>query len=158
MINNKDFLWICLTLQHRNWYSCMQVEEQEKLLLHVKSLKSWPDKMKIVIARVQLGLVLCTYHKVKLSIVFSRYGHRFCWWRRRGAGWQIVITDLPSISAGGETTQAHQQRASMFRRSKAASRQHQLLTTGRAAREETRLGATVNDEQQNRPRKRQRWA
>ncbi len=69
---------------------------------------------------------------------------RFCWWRRRVAGWQIVITDLPSISAGGETTQAQgglssgretsrrrrdQQRASMFRRSKAASRQHQLSTT-----------------------------
>ncbi len=69
---------------------------------------------------------------------------RFCWWRRRGAGWQIVITDLPSTSAGGETTQAQgglssgrgtsrrrrdQQYASMFRRSKAASRQHQLLTT-----------------------------
>jgi hypothetical protein len=69
---------------------------------------------------------------------------RFCWWRRRGAGWQIVITDLPSISAGEKTTQAQgglssgrgtsrrrrdQQRASMFGRSKAASRQHQLLTT-----------------------------
>ena len=147
------------------------------------------------------------------------------------APWQIVITDLPSISAGGETTQAQggfssgqgtsrrrrdQQRASMFRRSKAASRQHQLLTTCvklkelckngklrttphstimeqlqnradrfrkqgqlrdeeleatisgesqeywllaiRAAREESRLRATVNDEQQSRPRKRQQRA
>ncbi len=156
---------------------------------------------------------------------------RFCWWRRRGAGWQIVITNLPSISAGGETTQAQgglssgqgtskrrrdQQRASMFRRSKAASRQQQLLTTCvklkelckngklqttphstimeqlqnradrfrkqgqlrdeelegttsgesqeywllaiRAAREESRLLATVNDEQQSRPRKRQQRA
>ncbi len=34
------FLWICLTLQHRSCYYCMQVEEQEKLLLHKKSLKS----------------------------------------------------------------------------------------------------------------------
>ncbi len=39
-MNNSEFLWICLTLQHRDWYYCMQVEEQEKLLLHVKSLKS----------------------------------------------------------------------------------------------------------------------
>jgi hypothetical protein len=50
----------------------MQVEEQEKLLLHVKSLKSWPDEMKIVVARVQLGLALFTYHKAKLSIVFFK--------------------------------------------------------------------------------------
>ncbi len=56
-------------------YSCMQVEEQEKHLLHVKSLKSWPGKMKFVVASVQPGWVLCTYHKVKLSIVFSRHGH-----------------------------------------------------------------------------------
>ncbi len=41
-----------------------------KVLLHVNSLKSWPDKMKFVSARVQPGLVLCTYHKAKLSIVF----------------------------------------------------------------------------------------
>ncbi len=41
-LNAEQFgiLLICLTLQHRNWYYCMQVEEQEKLLLHVKSLKS----------------------------------------------------------------------------------------------------------------------
>ena len=57
-------------------YSCMQVEEQEKLLLHVKSLKSWPDKMKFVVAHVQLGLALHTYHKAELSIVFSRHGHQ----------------------------------------------------------------------------------
>ncbi len=31
---------------------------------------------RIVIARVQPGLVLCTYHKAKLSIVFSRHGHQ----------------------------------------------------------------------------------
>ncbi len=43
------FLWICLTLQHRNWYSCMQLEEQEKLLLHIKSLKSWPGKMQFLL-------------------------------------------------------------------------------------------------------------
>jgi hypothetical protein len=54
----------------------MQVEEQEKLLLHVKSLKSWPGKMKFVIARVQTGWVLRTYYKVELSIVFSRHGHQ----------------------------------------------------------------------------------
>ncbi len=53
----------------------MQVEEQEKLLLHVKSLKSWPCEMKFVVARVQLGLALCTYHKAELSIVFLRHGH-----------------------------------------------------------------------------------
>ena len=47
-----------------------------KLLLHVKYLKSWPDKMKFVVARVQPGLALCTYHKAKLSIVFSRHGHQ----------------------------------------------------------------------------------
>ncbi len=49
----------------------MQVEEQEKLLLHVKSLKKWPGKMIFVIAHVQPGLALCTYHKVELSIVPS---------------------------------------------------------------------------------------
>ncbi len=47
-----------------------------KILLHVKSLKSWPGKMKFVIARVQPGLVLCTYHRAELSIVFSRHGHQ----------------------------------------------------------------------------------
>ncbi len=46
------------------------------LLLHVKSLKSWPDEMKFVLASVQPGLVLRTYHKAKLSIVFSRHGHQ----------------------------------------------------------------------------------
>ncbi len=56
--------------------NCMQVEEQEKLLLHVKSLKSWLSKMKFVIARVQPGLALHTYHKAKVSIVFSRHGHQ----------------------------------------------------------------------------------
>jgi hypothetical protein len=75
MMNKLEFLWICLTLQHKNWYSYMQVEEQEKLLLHVKSLKSWPGKMIFVVARVQPGWVLCTYHKVELSIMFSRHGH-----------------------------------------------------------------------------------
>ncbi len=40
MMNNLEFLWICFTLQHRNWYYCMQVEEQEKPLSHVQSLKS----------------------------------------------------------------------------------------------------------------------
>ncbi len=56
-LNDEQFkiLPICLTLQHRNWYSCMQVEEQEKLLLHVTSLKNWPEGMKFVIARVQPG-------------------------------------------------------------------------------------------------------
>jgi hypothetical protein len=54
----------------------MQVEEQEKLLLHGKSLKSWPDKMKFVIAHVQPGLALRTFHKAELSIVFSRHGHQ----------------------------------------------------------------------------------
>ncbi len=75
-MNNLEFLWICLTLQHRSWYYCMQVEEQEKLLLHVKSLKSWPGEMKFVIARVQPRLAHCTYHKAKLSIVFSKHGHQ----------------------------------------------------------------------------------
>jgi hypothetical protein len=75
-MNNLEFLWIFLTLQHRSWYYCMQLEEQEKLLLHVKSLKSWPGKMKFVVAHVQLGLVLCTYHRAKPSIVFSRHGHQ----------------------------------------------------------------------------------
>jgi hypothetical protein len=55
-----EFMWICLKLQHRSWYCCMQVEEQEILLLHVKSLKSWPVDMKVVVARVQPGLALCT--------------------------------------------------------------------------------------------------
>ncbi len=77
-LNDEQFgiLWTCLTLQHRSWYYCMQVEEQEKLLLHVKFLKSWPDEMKFVGARVQPGLALHTYHKGKLSIVFSRHGHQ----------------------------------------------------------------------------------
>jgi hypothetical protein len=77
-LNNKqfEFLWICLTLQHISLYYCMQVEEQEKLLLHVKSLKSWPGKMKFVIACVQPELAPCTYHKAKHSIVFSRHGHQ----------------------------------------------------------------------------------
>jgi hypothetical protein len=41
-LNDEQFgiFWICLTIQHRSWYYCMQVEEQEKLLLHVQSLKS----------------------------------------------------------------------------------------------------------------------
>jgi hypothetical protein len=47
-----------------------------KTFLHVKSLKSWPDEMKFVGARVQPGLALHTYHKAKLSIVFSRHGHQ----------------------------------------------------------------------------------
>ncbi len=47
-----------------------------KHLLHVKSLKSRPGKMNFVVARVQPGLALCTYHKAKLSIVFSRHGHQ----------------------------------------------------------------------------------
>jgi hypothetical protein len=47
-----------------------------KTFVHVKSLKSWPDKMEFVGARVQPGLALCTYHKAKLSIVFSRHGHQ----------------------------------------------------------------------------------
>ena len=54
----------------------MQVEEQEKLLLHVLSFESWPGKMKFVIALVQPGLALRTYHKVELSIVFSSHGHQ----------------------------------------------------------------------------------
>jgi hypothetical protein len=74
-LNDEQF-GICLTLQHRNRYSYMQVEEQEKLLLHVKSLKSWPSKMKFVIACVEPGLALCTYHNVKLFIAFSRHGHQ----------------------------------------------------------------------------------
>ena len=40
-----------------------------------KSLQSWPGKMKFVVARVQPGLALCTYHRAELSIVFSRHGH-----------------------------------------------------------------------------------
>ena len=48
----------------------------KKLLLHVKSLRSWAGKMKFVVARVQPGWVLRTYHKVELSIVFSRHGHQ----------------------------------------------------------------------------------
>jgi hypothetical protein len=55
---------------------CMQVEEQEKPLSHVKSLKSWLGAMKFVVARVQPGLVHCTYHKAKLSTVFSGHGHQ----------------------------------------------------------------------------------
>jgi hypothetical protein len=47
-----------------------------KPLLNVKSLKSWPDEMKFAVARVQPGLALHTYHKAKLSIVFSRHGHQ----------------------------------------------------------------------------------
>ena len=47
-----------------------------KTLLHVKSLKSLLEGMKFVVAHVQLGWVLRTYHKVELSIVFSRHGHR----------------------------------------------------------------------------------
>ncbi len=46
-----------------------------KTFLHVKSLKSWLEVMKFVVARVQLGWVLRTYHKVELSIVFLRHGH-----------------------------------------------------------------------------------
>ncbi len=67
MMSNLEFLWICLTIQHRSCYCCMQVEEQEKLLLHVKSLRSWPDKMKFVVARVQPGLALCTRCLPKFS-------------------------------------------------------------------------------------------
>ncbi len=56
MMSNSDFLWICLTIQHRSWYYCMQVEEQEKLLLHVKSLKSWPDEMKFAVFTCPTGV------------------------------------------------------------------------------------------------------
>ncbi len=35
MMNNLEFLWIYLTLQHRNWYYCTQAEEQKKHLSHV---------------------------------------------------------------------------------------------------------------------------
>ena len=31
-MNNLEFLWICLTLQHKNWYYCMQVKEQENFV------------------------------------------------------------------------------------------------------------------------------
>ncbi len=48
----------------------------KKLLLHVKSLRSWAGKMKFVVARVQPGLALSTYHRAKLSIVFSKHGHQ----------------------------------------------------------------------------------
>jgi hypothetical protein len=47
-----------------------------KPLSHVKSLKRWPCAMKFAIARVQRGLVHCTYHKAKLSTVFSIHGHK----------------------------------------------------------------------------------
>jgi hypothetical protein len=46
-----------------------------KTFSHVKSLKSWPGAMKFDVARVQLGLVHCAYHKAKLSMVFSGHGH-----------------------------------------------------------------------------------
>jgi hypothetical protein len=77
-LNDKQFRIFVdiLTLQQRSWYYCMQVEEQEKLLLHVKSLKSWPGKMKFVVAHGQPGLALHTYHKAKLSIAFSGHGHQ----------------------------------------------------------------------------------
>jgi hypothetical protein len=39
-------------------------------------LKSWPGKMKFVVARIQPGLALCTYHKVEHSIVVSRHEHQ----------------------------------------------------------------------------------
>jgi hypothetical protein len=41
-----------------------------KIFVTCKILKSWPGAMKFVVARVQPGLVHCTYHKAKLSIVF----------------------------------------------------------------------------------------
>ncbi len=77
-LNDKQcgVLWICLTLQHKNWYYCMQVEELEKPLSHVKSLKSWPYAMKFVVAHVQPGLVNDTCHKEKLFTVSSGHGHQ----------------------------------------------------------------------------------
>ncbi len=77
-LNDKQFRIFVdmLDTSTQNWYYCMQVEEQEKPLSHVKYLKSWPGAMKFVIAHVQPGLVHCTYHNAKLSIVFSGHGHQ----------------------------------------------------------------------------------
>jgi hypothetical protein len=55
-MNNLKFLWICLTLQHRNWYYCMQGEGQEKLFLHVKSLKSWLEGYEICCCTCPTGV------------------------------------------------------------------------------------------------------
>ena len=38
--------------------------------------KSWPGEMKFVVACVQPGLALCTFHKAEPYIVSSRHGHQ----------------------------------------------------------------------------------
>jgi hypothetical protein len=70
--------------------------------------------------------------------------HWFGRWSRKWVKWQIVIKDIPSTSTGGGTNQVQgrlssgwttsrcrksQQRTSGYRQNKAASRQHQLLST-----------------------------
>ncbi len=64
----------------------LDISTQKLVLLHAgggtgktfvtcKIFEEFARRNEIVIAHVQLGWVLCTYHKVKLSIVFSRHGH-----------------------------------------------------------------------------------
>jgi hypothetical protein len=77
-LNNKQF-GICVDILDTSTQKLVLLhagKEQEKPLSHVKSLKSWPGVMKFVVARVQPGLVHCTYHKAKLSLVFSGHGYQ----------------------------------------------------------------------------------
>ena len=47
-----------------------------KTFVTCKIFEELARKMKFVIAPVQPGLALCTYHRAELSIVFSRHGHQ----------------------------------------------------------------------------------
>jgi hypothetical protein len=47
-----------------------------KTFVKCKIFEGWSGKMKFGVAHVQPGLALHTYHKAKLSMVFSRHGHQ----------------------------------------------------------------------------------
>jgi hypothetical protein len=72
--------------QFRIFVDMLDNSTQKLVLLHAgggtgktfvtcKIFEELARQNEICIARVQLGLALCTYHKAKLSIAFSRHGH-----------------------------------------------------------------------------------
>jgi hypothetical protein len=73
--------------QFRIFVDILDTSTQKLVLLHAgggtgktfvtcKIFEELARKNEIVIARVQPGLAFCTYHRAKLSIVFSRHGHQ----------------------------------------------------------------------------------
>ncbi len=70
------------THPNKNWFSCMQVEEQEKPLSHVIFFEEWALRCEICCACVQQVLVLHIYHNVVLFIVFedivAKFKRKYC--------------------------------------------------------------------------------